>query len=462
MGESHWLLRELVGTGVFLSVLLLLALLFRPYVRWLLGRVIRRVMSEAYEDNIWEMVTASVRVGPIKIIENSLRAHSGQIIKRPFGSPRKYLSLEGLMFSPAQLARRPLDPSVPIHMQTVIGPCAKKPLQLDTPLLAGGMGYAVGVSAKVKRAIARATAATGTATNTGEGLFLPDERALAKYLILQYTPASWSQLPEIVQQVDAIEIHIGQGATATASNTIPPEDLQGEVRETFGLTPGESLVVPTQFEELQQPEDLKRMVERLRSMTGGVPIGVKLCPGAELEADLDIVVFAGVDFISLDGSQAGTKGGAPLMEDDFGLPTIYALCRAVRHLESRGVKERVSLMVGGGFTAPGECLKALALGADAVYMGTAFLWAMSHAQIRKTMPWEPPTQLVYFSGSMKRKFNEEKAALHLENFIKSCTQEMEQGIRALGKSSVAELDREHDLVALDEITHNVTKVKRAY
>src|SRR5690606_31435334 len=127
---------------------------------------------------------------------------------------------------------------------------------------------------------------------------------------------------------------------------------------------------------------------------------------------------------SIDGAQAGTKGGPPILEDDFGLPTVFAVSRAAKFLQEQGVKDRVSLLAGGGFFTPGDCLKAIALGADAVYMGTAPLWAMSHTQVKKSIPYEPPTQLIMLTGSQAEEFNEDDAAYYLMNFLQSCTEEI--------------------------------------
>lgn len=433
----------------------------KPLIQWVVARFTKRLMNDNYAENIWEVVTALTRTSPRIVVENSLRAAFGTVIERPFGSPRKFLNFNGLMFSPAQLATFPVPEHTPVDMSITIGPKARRPLKLEIPLMASAMGYGIGVTEKVKIAIAKATAAVGTSTNSGEGPFLQSERDHAKYFILQYHPGHWSKEPEFFRQADAIEIHIGQGATASAPSIIPPEFLQGKARELMGLEDDEILVIPPRYQDLEKPEDLVTMVEKLRELSFGAPIGVKICPTAKLEADLDVAIQAGVDFISIDGAQAGTKGGAPILEDDFGLPTIYALSRAVHHLRKRGVKEDITLLVGGGFATPGDCLKAIALGADGVYMGTALLWAMTHHQVTKTMPWEPPTQLTWYKGSMTEKFDEEEAAYYLENFFHSCVEEMKMAIRSMGKTSIREVN-EDDLVALDEITGAVTQVRMAY
>lgn len=446
--------------AVVLSGMLAL-LCSRGIIKWIVGRFTKRLMSNPYESNIWEMVTAMTRINPITVVENSLRAASGAVIERPFGSPRKFLHFEGLVFSPAQLSTLPTEQDVEIDTTTVIGPKAQKPLVLRIPILAAGMGYGVGLSEKVKIAIAKGTAKAGTSTNTGEGGFLPEERQNAKHLIIQYNSGHWSKSPEILKQADAIEIRFGQGALAGTASVLQGVDLEGRASEIMQVQNEEITVIPSCHKDISSPQDLKQVVERLRQLTGGVPIGVKICASAVLEHDLEIAIQAGVDFISLDGGQAGTKGGAPILEDDFGLPTIYALSRAVRYLRQRGVKDSISLLTGGAYSQPGECLKAIALGADGVYMGTSLLWAMTHDQVMKTVPWEPPTQLTYYTGMMQEKFNEEEAAIYLENFLNSCTDEMKLAISALGKRALREVNAD-DMVALDAWTSHVTKVKLAY
>lgn len=292
----------LVGpfAGALLAMLCagLLAIVFaRPLIKWGIGHFTKRLMADRYPQNIWEMVSALTRTSPRIVVENSLRAASGEGIERPFGSPRSYLDFDGLVFSPAQLAALPAPDNAPVEMMLTIGPQAKRPLILNIPLLAGAM--------------------VGTATNSGEGPFLPEERTCAAHYILQYHSGHWAKEPEILRQADAIEIRFGQGAIGGAATVIPPEFLKGRARELLQVPEGESVVIPSRHPEIVKPEDLQPLVEKLRTITQGIPIGVKLCATGKLEADLEAAVQAGVDFISLDGGQAGAKGGAPILEDDF-------------------------------------------------------------------------------------------------------------------------------------------------
>ncbi|KQL49901.1 glutamate synthase [Brevibacillus choshinensis] len=457
-----FLIGSFVGTILAsLCIGVVMFFLFRPATQWLLSRFMKRLMDDRYPENVFEMISAMKKINPQIVLENSLRAASGQVIERPFGSSRKFLTFDGLIFSPAQLAVFPAPEDAEVDLSITIGPMAKKPLTLDMPIMSGAMGYGIGVSEKVKIAIAKGTAAAGTVTNTGEGPLLPEERQYAKHLIIQYSSGKWAKEPETLRQADAIEIHFGQGASAGAASFIPAEYIKGRASQIMGVEGQEFVVIPSIHPDVQRAEDLPKLVDKLRTITDGVPIGVKICASAVLEADMEIAIQAGVDFISIDGGQAGTKGSPPILEDDFGLPTIYALSRAVRYLKERGVKDRITLLSGGGYATPGECLKALALGADGIFMGTAIVWAMTHDQVTKAIPWEPPTQLTWYPGSMKDQFDPELAATYLANFFFSFAEEFEIAILALGKTSLKEVTID-DLIALDEITSKVTHVPLAF
>lgn len=458
----YFLLGSFVGT-LLASLLIgvMIFLFFRPAVQWLLGKFMKRLMADRYPENVFEMISAMRKINPQIVLENSLRAGSGQVIERPFGSPRKFLNFDGLVFSPAQLAIFPAPEDADVDLRITIGPMAKKPLTLDLPIMSGAMGYGIGISEKVKIAIAKGTAAAGTLTNTGEGPLLPEERQFAKHLIIQYSSGKWAKEPETLRKADAIEIHFGQGASAGSASFIPAEYIQGRASQIMGVEGEEVVVIPSIHPDVQRAADLPVLVEKLRNLTGGVPIGVKICGSAVLEEDMEIAIQAGVDFISIDGGQAGTKGSPPILEDDFGLPTIYALSRAVRYLKDRGVKDRITLLSGGGYATPGDCLKALALGADGIYMGTAVVWALTHDQVIKAIPWEPPTELTWYPGKLKDKFDTEEAAGYLENFFASFAEEMEIAILALGKTSIKDVTAA-DLVALDEWTSKVTQIPLAY
>lgn len=458
---KHLIWNFLVAFAGTLAAILVLSGFTRPIIKMISNRITKLLMTEPYQHNMMEMITATVRMSPIIVMENSYRAETGGVIKRPFGSPRKHLNFDGLMFIPAQLSKLPAEDIAKIDTKVTIGPRAAKPLTLDIPILMGAVGYGVAVSEKFKIAMAKGAAAMGTATNVGEGAFLPEERAVAKHLIIQYPKSKWNKAPHILKQADAVEIHLAQGATVSMPVSIAAAEVAGRARELLGLAPGEDGYTPSRHQEMNRPEDLRNIVQNLRKLTQGVPIGVKMAASHKIEEDLEIAIYSGVDFISLDGSNAGTRGGPPILEDDFGLPSVYGVSRAAKFLRDKGVKDQVTLLAGGGFFTPGDCLKAIALGADAVYMGTAPIWAMTHTQVTKTMPFEPPLNLIMYNGPQSEELDEEEAAYYLRNFLKSFTEEIKTAVLAMGKTAVRDVDAS-DLVALDEWTSKVTGVPLAF
>lgn len=419
------------------------------------------IMSDEYGENLMELYTASKKIGLQNIAEINLRAETGQVIKRPIGSPGPTISLDGLRFTPAQLHRLPEQIEQPIECRTIIGKNSSKPLILETPILVAGMGYGFAVTEQAKYAMAKGSSLAGTATNTGIGPYLSKERHLADRLIIQYQRGNWNKKPEILKQADMIEIQVGQGAILGVGISAAPREIDETFRKRLNLAPGEPAMVNSRFSELQQKDGLNKLVAYLRQVSEGVPIGVKLAVGNNLEQDLEIILQANVDVIAIDGSQAGTMGSPPLLQDDFGLPTIIGLVRAVDYLEKTGRRDDVDLMVGGGLYTPSHFMKALALGADAVYIGTATLLAISHTQVLKPIPFEPPTQLVWQNSKYAMKFNWKKGAQSLANFINSCTDEIRDGVRALGKTSIHQVNKT-DLTALDQVTAEITGVPMAY
>ena len=416
-------------------------------LRCLASQIVRQstkvLMTDPYVENLSELLSATKRTGVQTILETTQRAQKAQVRQRPVGSPRRFRDFDGLMFVSAHLDRQPLPHTTGVNTETTIGPKSKKPLTVSTPLLVSGMAYRKALSDRTKYALALGSRLAGTASNTGEGPFLPKERELAERLIIQYPRIPLHRTVEILAQADALEIQLGQGASAGGAQAPYPH-----------------LVLP-ELPPLRKSEDLPKIVRFLKQVGGGVPVGVKFSFTANLEREIDLCLDAEVDFLALEGANAATAAAPPILEDDFGLPTIMGLCRAVEHLKTRGVHNQVTLIVSGGFFSPGQCLKALALGANAIYLGTMPLYALSHTQTTKSIPWEPPSQLVVHGGKQSGRLNWKLAARHLANYLISCTEEIKEGVRALGKRALHEVDAS-DLVSLDEMTSQVTGTPLVY
>ena len=168
-----------------------------------------------------------------------------------------------------------------------------------------------------------------------------------------------------------------------------------------------------------------------------------------------------MDVINLDGAQAASHSAPGVIMDNFGLPTISALCRASRLLDSKKARDRVSLIVGGGLQAPGDFLKAMALGADGVEIGSFVMFAVEHNQEFKVLPFEPPTQMLWHNMRYSNKFNQKEGAKYLANFLRACTEEMRMTVRALGKTALRDLSPD-DLFAVNEEAAKIANIPILY
>lgn len=447
MGEIIKMAIAFTITFTFLSLFLFL---FRKMIiKFLVNPMIRIIMEDKYEENLWEMVSAIRRFDPQKIVEINLRAQSGKVIERPMGSPKKFPNFEPIVFYSAQLQSYTTSQDLKIDMRVTIGPKAKRPMEVEIPILISAMGYGVALSEKVKISLAQAATKVGTAICSGEGAILPEEMEAANKYIVQYSRAKWGKSKETLRRADMIEINLGQGANGSIGSRITPDLLQGRVRELMDLEPDEDALIHETFVCNQNQDYLKKKVKELKKITGGVPVGAKIMASTKIEQDLAFLIDMDVDYIAIDGCQGGTKGGPPIMEDDFGIPTLHGLIRAVDYLKQQNMYQKISIIVSGGLYCPGDFLKAIALGADAVYIGTPMLFAISHTEVLKSIPWEPPTGVVYYNGKKAKKFNIEKGAHYATNFLKSCTSEMEVAVRALGKVSISQVNRE-DMASYDK------------
>lgn len=420
-----------------------------------------RIMTDAYEENLAEFYSAGSRMGVQNIMETNLRAEDAEVLARPLGSPKKMPAFDDLMFNMAQLHRRATPSDAKINLAVTIGRNAKKPLHVLNPILIAPMAYGEALSEGAKVALARGASAAGSAMNSGEGPILHSERKAASRYIIQYNRGTWAKGPEILKLADAIEVQIGQGAIGGAGHSIRADEIDSRLRKQMGLRKGQDAIISSRQEHTASSKDFGAFLGHLREMTGGVPVGAKIAAGMNIEQDIDFLINSGVDFITVDGAQAATKGSAPILQDDFGLPTVMALSRAARHLERLKQKGRVTLIISGGLFTPGHFLKALALGADAVYIGTAALFAMTHTQTLKSLPYEPPTQSVWYNGRYAHKLDVEKASNSMGTFLKSCAQEIATGVMALGKTSLGEVDK-GDLYGLTPAICEVTGVRPAW
>ena len=444
--------------ALVLLLLLALALLAKPVVRYIVKQVandaISKLLTEEYTKNLAEFLPSLKRFSVLNAIELSLRAEEGKVIGRPLGSPKHFLGFENLMFSPRQMGQLSLPATAQVDMQVTIGPQAEKPMAIQIPLMISAMAFGLALSEQAKIALARASKQLGTAICSGEGPLLPEESGEAGKYVLQISRWPWGgRTQEQIMTADMLEVQMGQGADM-GSAVVEAVDLEGKARILGGLAEGEQVESLPAPPGVKRPEDWPEFMERLRKKAHGIPIALKLMATDYIEEELAIAVELGFDAVIIDGAQGGSHASPPIKQDDFGIPSLHALIRARRFLGDRPI----SLIVAGGYFTPGQCLKALALGADAIYLATVPLFALVHNQSEKVSPYEPLTTLIFYNSATKTELNIETAVKGVVNTLTSMTLEMEEALRGLGKSSLKELTAA-DLVALDRDTARVSGVR---
>ncbi|TGE31596.1 FMN-binding glutamate synthase family protein [Desulfosporosinus sp. Sb-LF] len=407
------------------------------------------MMTEPYANNPFLMMTIMEKMTMRAIAEAGMRAQTGQALSRPIGSPLRSSPWEKLLLNPRQLFELPTEDEHKIEMKVTIGPRAKKPLIIDIPIMITGMSYGGSLSLTMKEALAKGASKANTATNTGESAVSREERDAAKFLIGQYNRGGWLNDPQQLKKLDAIEVQLGQGAWGGAvASTMDSSKMDDHLRELWKVKPGETTGKKARFPKVNTPQDIISLVNSLKEKYD-VPVGIKIAGTHFMEKELEIIAQTKADFITIDGQEGGTAASAPTLEDDLGLPTLFTIARTVDWLKKQGLRDRFTIIGAGGLRTPGEFLKALALGADAVYIGSIALIATMQSQMTKALPQSPAPQLALYDGKFKEEFDPEEGSQHLANFLKSCSAEMVMALQAMGKSSVRQLGRE-DLVSIDQ------------
>jgi len=409
--------------------------------------MMNRMLEDPYPENLWSMVPILNKVHWQNLLEAGMRATKGKPIERPMGSPIVRSDWDTLLFNPMHLFQMPVKDSDKIDTSTTIGPEAENPLHLKIPIMIAGMSYGGALSLKTKQALAKGASLAGTATNTGEAPLIQEERDAAEILIGQYNRGDWLNDEEQLRQLDAIEIQLGQGAQGSAPQNTPAWMTGPGFRRRYKLHRGEKARIHSRLPGVDSPKDFINLVGELRR-SYKVPIGLKIAATHHLERELEIALEAGIDFFVVDGAEGGTHGGAPILQDDLGLPTLPALVRTADFIEAAGMRRKVSIVATGGLVSPGHYLKAMALGADAVYIGTIAIMALLNTQMNKAMTFEPAIQMVLYTAKYHEDFKVDEGALALAHYLKSCAKEMELVAYSVGKKSLKEIGRV-DMCATD-------------
>lgn len=388
------------------------------------------------------------------------RARTGQPLSEPYGSTRRLLDFNELMFLPVQLSAFPVQDHTEVNTKVTIGKHAQRPLHLSTPLLITGMAFGASLSAEAKVALGKASTLAGTAQNSGESGYFPLERDVVDNYIVQWNRGRWGNDIADMANVEAIEIQVGQGAEASLGTTVKADDIREDFRAHLGIEPGQDATRPARFRDIEHPSQFKDLVDKLRNASGGAPIGLKFA-ASRIEEDCEVAIQAGVDFITIDGAQGGTGGGREVTINNTGVPLVYAIPRANKYLAERGVRDKIDLIATGGLRDAADCLKAMALGANAVYLGEACLLALVYHQMDKMPPFTNAAQMFLYTGEYRDELDVDKGALDVANFLNASTIELQMLAQTVGKKDIQQVNMD-DMVALSREIAEVTGVQLGF
>lgn len=392
------------------------------------------------------------------------RAELGRYMIRGFGAFRNVPRLDDLVFLTASLTRLPLEGyREKCDTKTLLGTRhAKRPMELEIPITIAGMSFGA-LSRNAKVALGQAATWLGTSTTTGDGGMLAAEREASTKLVYQCLPSRYGFNPKDLKQADAIEIVVGQGAKPGGGGLLLGQKVSQVVAGMRTLPEGVDQRSPCRHPDWIGPDDLRIKIEELREATDWeIPIYVKI-GATRVKDDVKLAVKSGADVIVLDGMEGGTAATQSIFQEHSGIPTLPALVQAVEALKESGVYGEVQLVISGGIRSGPDVAKALALGADAVSIGTASLIAMGcnkpvYIEDYHKLGTEPyhchhcqtgrcPVGITTQDEDLMARLPVEEAATHVANYLQAMVMEAQSLARSCGKSTVHNLERE-DLVAL--------------
>lgn len=363
-------------------------------------------------------------------------AVTGKSIISAMGTSRPMPNWDDILILGAQFNPPPLDEHAHVYTTTVIGKNAKRPMVIENPVYISHMSFGA-MSKETKVALAKGSALAKTAMCSGEGGILPEEMQSAYKYIFEYVPNLYSVTDENLKNADAIEIKIGQGTKPGMGGHLPGEKVTPEIAEIRNKPLGQDVISPSKFPNINTREDLKNLVSELRERSDGRPIGIKIAAG-KIEKDLEYCVFAEPDFITIDGRGGATGASPAIVRDSTSVPTVFALYRARKYLDS--VKSDISLVITGGLRVSSDFAKAIAMGADAVAVASAGLIAAACQQYRICGSGMCPMGMATQDEELRSRFKEEPAVLRVANFLNCSLEELRTFARITGHENLHDMN----------------------
>jgi len=387
------------------------------------------------------------------------QAATGGVLLTGMGNPREFpVYWDRMLLDASQVTNPSIDPlREPMELRTYLGakpdaldleltlegpkPKTKLPpqLSLETPIMFSAMSYGA-VNYNVCRALAIAAKELGTYWNTGEGGLPKQLYPYANNTIVQVASGRFGVNAEYLQTAAAIEIKIGQGAKPGIGGHLPGEKVFGNVSETRMIPEGADAISPAPQHDIYSIEDLKQLIYALKEASNyEKPVSVKIAAVHNIAAIASGIVRGGADIVAIDGFRGGTGAAPTVIRDNVGIPIELALAAVDSRLREEGIRQQAAIVVAGGFRSSADIIKAIALGADAVYIGTSALVAMGCTVCQRCFTGKCPWGIATNDPDLARRINPELAAERVVNLIKAWSFEIKEMLGGMGINAIESL-----------------------
>ena len=368
------------------------------------------------------------------------------------GVPRHKLPhWDDLQIMVAQMATKPLLEDQLVGTELIIGPQAKKPLKLNIPLFVSDMSFGA-LSEEAKISLAKGAELAGTGICSGEGGMLPEEQAANSRYFYELASAGFGYQEELLTKVQAFHFKGGQGAKTGTGGHLPGSKNIGKISQVRGLPEGVDAVSPPTFKDLSSVADFRKFADRVREISGGIPVGFKLSAN-HVERDIQFALDASADYIILDGRGGGTGAAPDMFRDHISVPTIPALARARRYLDEQGASGRVTLIITGGLRVPIDFVKAMALGADGIALSNSVMQAIGCVGARMCNTNNCPAGIATQKPELRSRLDIESSSIQLQNFFNASVELMQVMARACGHDHLNKFNKDDLATWHREIAH---------
>jgi glutamate synthase domain-containing protein 2 len=411
---------------------------FKPNANWTPDNI-RNVYKQAEGGGV--LLSAMGNDKPWRVYWDHLLLNASQVTNPSIDPLREPMELVTYLGRKPDQVRVERGPDGKVKLATEIAP----QLMLHTPIMFSAMSYG-SISYNASQALARAAKASGTFANTGEGGLHPDFRQYAGNMIVQVASGRFGVDPDYLNIGAAVEIKIGQGAKPGIGGHLPGEKVDAAISRTRMIPQGSDAISPAPHHDIYSIEDLRQLVFAIKEATQyRKPVSVKIAAVHNVSAIASGAVRAGADIVAIDGLRGGTGAAPTTIRDNVGIPIELALAAVDSRLREEGIRNQASLVAAGSFRSAADVAKAIALGADAVYIGTAACVAMGCHLCQRCYTgkcnWGIATQDPYLT----KRLNPDVAARRLTNLLRGWSLEIKEMLGGMGVNAIESLrgNREH-------------------